>query len=194
MKKAIIILCGLFVTALSFGQTSSGTWNSTTATYANTKHGITWELISELDWVGRPILTESTLLKVRNDDTRILVKLLANPYSGKEGDAWSMISMYESKDYTDVVKAEAKRNGMTYTGTKVVKSQLCGIHAVKVKSDMTKYYPEHKATVHSIEYTYVLCKNNNVYTVAITLLSALETDLDDYDRIVTRLFNGFKIK
>lgn len=194
MKRTVICIVALFFSVILFAQTSSGTWNSATATYTNTKHNLSWKLIDELTWVGRPNLTESSLFKVRNDDTQILVKLGATHYDGPESDAWNYISLYNSKEYQDMMKAEAQRNGMTYKGITVAKSQLCGIHASKIKSDMTKYYPDQKATVHTIEYTYQLCKNNYVYTLGVTLLSALEEELDDYDRIVTKIFNGFSLK
>lgn len=194
MKKIVFCFVTLFFSALLLAQTSSGTWNSATATYTNSKHNLSWKLLDELTWVGRPILTESTLLKVRNDDTHILIKLGATYYDGPEGDAWNNMSIFNSKEYQDMVKAEAKRNGMTFKGITATKSQLCGIHAGKVKSDMTKYYPEQNATVHTVEYTYTLCKHNYVYTVTVTALSVLEEELSDFDRIATILFNGFNIK
>lgn len=194
MKKIVFCFVTLFFSALLLAQTSSGTWNSATATYTNSKHNLSWKLLDELTWVGRPILTESTLLKVRNDDTHILIKLGATYYDGPEGDAWNNMSIFNSKEYQDMVKAEAKRNGMTFKGITATKSQLCGIHAGKVKSDMTKYYPEQNATVHTVEYTYTLCKHNYVYTVTVTALSVLEEELSDFDRIATILFNGFSIK
>lgn len=195
MKKIAYCLVVLLFSSLLMAQTSSGTWDSETATYTNAKHNITWNLIDELTWIGRPILTESTLFKVRNDDFHILIKLgVLQHHGGPEADSWNYLSQYDSKELQDLTKAEAKRNGMTFKGITAAKSQLCGIHAIKTKSDMTKYYPEHDATVHCIEYTYHLFKNKNIYTVSVTALSVLEEELDNFDRIATMLFNGFNIK
>ena len=84
MKRIILILTTLLVCVCAYSQTSSGSWNSRTATYSNSAHKITWKLIEEWTWVGRPIFTEGTLLKVRNDDTHILVSLGVN----KEDAVW----------------------------------------------------------------------------------------------------------
>ena len=194
MKRIILIITSAVISLTVLAQTSSGTWNSRTATYTNTTHKITWQLDDELSWVGRPILTESTLLKVRNDDTHILVKLGASREDGIRGDIWNHTSDFESSQIKDLHRLQAKQNGMTYLGTKATKSQLCGIHAVKTRVDMKKYYPEYDQTVHSIEITYSLYKGNYLYTVSVTALSVLEEEIDLFDRIATQLFNGFSIK
>ena len=195
MKKLLTIISAVLVTTISFAQTSSGTWNNATATYTNTNHGITWKLIDELNWVGRPILTGSTLFKVRNDDTHILIKLAASKYNGSNGDdIWNFISSYDTKEYHDMVEAVAKKDGMTLKSVTAIKSQLCGIHANKVKTDMTKYHSDHNVTVHCVEYTYQLCKNGYIYTIAVTGLSVLEEELPPFERIANRLINGFSIK
>ncbi len=194
MKKCLSILAICLFASLAYAQTSSGSWNSRTATYTNTAHGITWKLIDEWTWVGRPILTESTLLKVRNDDTNILIKLGATKGDEGDTDAWDYISMFQSKQYLDMVRAQAKQNDMMFVSSKAVKSQLCGIHAVKTRTDMKKYYPEHKATVHGIEIMYNLYRRGNLYSVTVTALSVLEEDISEFDKIATELFNGFTIK
>ena len=193
MKKAILAIVAIFVSISAFPQVSSGTWNSKTATYTNTTHKITWQLFKDWTWVGRPILTDDTLLKVRNDDTHILVSLSASNDKIAETDPWDYISMFESPEYTQPKKLLAKQNGMTYTGTKAFKSQICGIHAVKTRSDMKRYYPEHQATVHSIEILYMFYLHDKVYTVTVTALSVLEDEIGEFDRIATELFNGFSI-
>ena len=179
---------------VAFSQTSSGTWNSRTATYTNTTHNLTWKLIDDWTWSGRPILAEGTLLKVRNDDTHILCSLSVNKEDAVVDDIWNHVSDFESPTIVNLKKMTAKQNGMTFLGTKASKSQLCGIHAVKTRTDMKKYYPEHKATVHGIEIMYNLYKRGNLYTVTVTALSVLEEEIPDFDRIATELFNGFSIK
>lgn len=193
MKRFVLLTLVMMMSLSSFAQVSSGSWNSSTATYTNSKHGISWQLIEEWSWVGRPILAESTLLKVRNDDTHILVSLGAEMFDGQDEDAWSMMSYYDSKEYMDLAKAKAKMNDMTLKSVKAVKSQICGIHANKVKNDLTKYYSEYDVTVHSVEYTYQFCKKNYIYTLTITALSCLEEELSDFDKIVTLIINGFSI-
>ena len=194
MKKYIIAVLLATVSLLSYSQTSSGQWNSSTATYINPAHKIIWQLIDDLEWIGRPILTESTLLKVRNDDTHILVKLGANKEVGLTGDPWDYVSEQEYPQLEKMRKQQALQNGMTYVGTKSTKSQLCGIHAIKQRVDMKKVYPEYGQTVHSIEIIYSFYKGNYVYTVSVMALSVLENEINDFERLATLLFNGFSIK
>jgi hypothetical protein len=194
MKRTIMTFLVTLLSVIALSQTSSGTWNNATATYTNVKHGITWTLIEGLDWIGRPILTESTLLKVRDDDTHILVTLGAKRTNGDEIDIWDYLSMYSTKQYLDIAKAEAKRNDMVFQYFKPVKSQLCGQHAIKVKSDMTKYYSEYKTTIHTVKYLYQIISGGYVYTLEILGLSVREDELAEFDRIVTRIVNGFIIK
>lgn len=181
------------ISLITFAQTSLGVWNGKTATYTNTTHKITWQLIEDAEWVSRPILGEGTLLKVRNDETQILVKLGATKTEPSDEDAWDYIQMFESPEFQEIPKQQAAYFGMEYLGTKAVKSQLCGIHAVKTRTDMKKYYPEYKQTVHSIEISYSLYRNGYIYTVTVTALSVLEEEIELFDRIATELFNGFKI-
>lgn len=194
MKKTILIQLLAIIPLFAFSQTSSGTWNSRTATYTNTTHNITWQLIDELTWVGRPILTDGTLLKVRNDDTHILVSLAVHKEDGVVSDIWDHISDFESPEVVQLKKMTAKQNNMTFLGTKAVKSQLCGLHAVKTRTDMKRYYPEHNATVHGIEIMYNIYKRGFLYTVTVTALSVLEEEIDGFDRIAIELFNGFRIQ
>ena len=194
MRKAFVFIVFVAFSLATFAQTSSGVWNSKTATYTNTTHKITWHLIEDAEWVDRPIIGEGTLLKVRNDDTQILVKLSATKADPGDEDAWNSISMYESPEFQEIPKQQAAYFGMEYLGTKAIKSQLCGIHAVKTRADMKKYYPEYKQTVHSIEISYSLYRNGYIYTVTVTALSVLEEEVEIFDRIATELFNGFCIK
>lgn len=194
MKRFLLTIMALLVALSAFSQTSSGTWNSRTATYTNTTHNLTWKLIDDWTWNGRPILAEGTLFKVRNDDTHILCSLSVNKEDAVVDDIWNHVSDFESPAIVNLKKMTAKQNGMTFNGTKASKSQLCGIHAVKTRTDMKKYYPEHKATVHGVEIMYNLYKRGNLYTVTVTALSVLEEEIPDFDRIATELFNGFSIR
>ena len=154
MKRLSVIFSILFASIVGFAQTTSGVWNEKIATYTNTKHKITWKLIEELEWKARPILSNSTLLKVRNDDTQILVSIDVQDDDKSAKDIWELLSIYNSKEYLAFPKAEAARNGMELQYVKPMKSQLCGLHANKVKTDMTKHYPEYKLTMHSVKYMY----------------------------------------
>lgn len=194
MKRVFLATLLATVSLFAFSQTNSGLWNSSKATYTNSAHKITWQLIEELDWVGRPILGEDTFFKVRNDDTQILVTLSAVKTEPGDVDAWDYISIFESEEFEEMPKQQAAYFGMEYLGTKVIKSQLCGIHAIKTRTDMKKYYPEHKQTVHSVGISYRLYKNGYVYTVNVTAISVLEEEIGEFDRIATMIFNGFKIK
>ena len=181
-----------FIPFFSFSQTASGEWNSKTATYTNSSHKITWKLIEDLEWVKRPILDESTLLKVRNYDTQLLVSLGADKYDGDYGDCWDYISKIESQPKS-LYKQLSEQSGMEYLGTEALKSQLCGIHAIKARSDSKKFNPENKQTIHYIEITYELFRRGYIYTVSIAAL-VLEEEIVDFDKIATMIFNGFSIE
>ena len=194
MKRFLLTIISLFVAMSVFSQTSTGSWNSTTSTYTNATHKVTWQLKEGWTWAGRPILTDNTLLKVRNDDTHILVSLSVHKEDGSVGDIWNDISDFESPVVVNLKKMTAKQNGMTFLGTKANKSQICGLHAVKTRTDMKKYYPEHNATVHGIEIIYHFYKRGYLYSASVTALSVLEEDISEFDRIAMELFNGFSIK
>jgi|LSQX01.3.fsa_nt_gb hypothetical protein len=194
MKRTIMTFLVTLLSVIALSQTSSGTWNNATATYTNVKHGITWTLIEGLDWIGRPILTESTLLKVRNDDNHIMVTLGVQRTNSDVGDIWDYLPMYNTEQYLDMAKAEARRNDMVFQYVKAVKSQLCGKHANKIKTVMTKYYSEYKTTIHSVNYQYQIVSGGYVYTLGILGLSVREDELADFDRIVANIINGFIIK
>ena len=194
MKKTILTLLLAIIPIFAFSQTSSGTWNSRTATYTNATHNITWQLFDDLVWSGRPILTDGTLLKVRNDDTHILVSLAVHKEDKAVSDIWDYVSEFESPAVVQLKKMTAQQNNMTFLGTKAVKSQLCGLHAVKTRTDMKRYYPEHNATVHGIVIMYNLYKRGNLYSMTVTALSVLEEDIDAFDRLATEIFNGFSIQ
>ena len=194
MKKSILASLFVLLSLSAFGQSSSGKWDVFTSKYTNTAHNITWQLLNNVTWVGRPILTEGTLHKVRNDDTHILVSLAVHKEDEGVDDIWDTIADYESPLAVQLKKMTATQNGMTFLGTKAIKSQLCGIHAVKTRTDMKKYYPEHDATVHGIEIMYNLYKRGNLYSMTVTALSVLEEDIDAFDRLATEIFNGFSIQ
>jgi len=194
MKKVLVYITLAFFSWTSQAQTSSGTWNNKTATYVNTAHQITWQLIDEWTWTGRPILTEGTLLKVRNDDTHILVSLSVQKDDSFVGDIWDCVSDYESPVVVSIKKVTAKQNGMVFLGTKATKSRLSGIHAVKTRTDMKKYYAEYNATVHGIEIMQILYRRGRCYTATVTALSVLEEDIPEFERIATEIFNGFIIR
>lgn len=194
MKRTILVFILTFIICEAFSQTSSGVWNSRTATYSNAEHKITWQLMDNTEWIGRPILEESTLFKVRNDELQVLVQLGATKSAPPDDDIWNYVSMFESEDITNPKKQLAAYYGMEYIGTKAIKSQLCGIHAVKVRTDMKKDYPEYNGTIHSIETTFSLYHNGYIYTITVTALSVLEEGIATFDRITTMIFNGFKIK
>ena len=83
MKKTLLAALLAIIPLSAFAQTSSGKWDVFTSKYINMTHNITWQLPNNLTWAGRPILTEDTLLKVRNENTHILVSLAI--HNGDEG-------------------------------------------------------------------------------------------------------------
>ena len=193
MKKLFIFITWTLIPLFAFSQTSSGVWNSKTATYTNSTHKITWQLIEDLNWVGRPILSESTLFKVRNDDTHIMVNLIVINNVKNSGDIWDSISEFSNPEFEKIHKGLAKQNGMSYVGSKAIRSQVCGIHAVKTRTDMKKFYPDSEETIHSIEISISFIKRNCMYKCTVTALSVLEEEIGYFDKIATQIFNGFNI-
>ena len=194
MKRLNITLFAMLVAMISYAQTTSGVWNSTTSTYTNTQYGIRWKLIEEWDWEARPILSKSTILKVRNNDTRILVSLDVQSLGKEENqEIWDYLHLYESKEYYNMQKAEAQRAGMVFQYSQSIKSQLCGKYANKIKTDMTKHYPEHNTTMHAVKYMYQVVSNNKLYSLCVHGLSVREDELEIFENLVTKIVGGFKI-
>ena len=194
MKKSIVFYILFLVSSLpTIAQTSEGKWDAESATYTNAKHGISWTLVEGMDWEGRPILTNSTLLKVRNKDAQIVVTLGATKGDTSEVDAWDYLSLYQSEKYIAMFELDAQRNNMTLNYVKPQKSQLCGRHALKIKVDMSRYYPEYDAILHSVWYQYQVVSGFFVYTLSIRILLSREEDLDDCDKLATMMFNQFAI-
>ena len=193
MKKTVFTVLMALLSLSAFSQSSSGTWDVFTSTYTNNAHNITWKLLDNLTWVRRPILTEGTLLKVRNDDLHILVSLAVQD-NVEQGDIWDSVSDFESPQMVEIKRLTAIQNGMTFIGTKAIKSSVCGIHAVNTRTEMKKYYPEHQATVYGIEVMYIFYKRGNLYSLTVTGLSVPEDVIEDFDRIAIDIYNGFSIK
>lgn len=194
MKRLSITLFAILIAFVSFAQTTSGVWNSATATYTNSQHGIKWKLIEDWDWEERPILSKSTILKIRSNGAHILVSIdVQNIKKEDDQDVWNYLYMYDSKEYYNIQKAEAQRNGMVFQYSKSIKSQLCGKHANKIKTDMTKYYPEYDITMHAMKYMYQMISNNMLYTLTVHGLSVREDELDIFENLVPKIVGGFKI-
>ena len=193
MRNLFLVILFILYSIPSFCQTSSGTWDDKTATYTNRAHKLSWKLIEDLKWDGRPILANSTLLKVRNEDAYILVKLGATYNDGPEQDAWEAMSFYESSEYKKIIDATAKSEGMKVVESKAIKSQLCGIHANKLTTHYSKYLSEYQQTIHRVDYTYKVAVNNYMYTLSVTALVLTGDELKDFERVATRIFNGFHI-
>lgn len=193
MKRVMTLLWFTLISTFIFAQSAKGIWDDKTATYTNSVHQITWKLFDDWDWESRPILGDGTVLKLRNNDTNILIKL--GIISGVNGDmdTWDAISYFESSNYQEMHKSEAKQYGMTYNGTKISKSQLCGIHAIKERVDMSKYYPEYKQNIHFIEIVYSIFRKKCLYSISVAALSVREDEIEIFDRIASELFKGYKM-
>ena len=77
--------------------------------------------------------------------------------------------------------------------SKAVKSQLCGIHANKLTTHYSKYLSEYQQTIHRVDYTYQVAVNNYMYTLSVTALLLTGDELEDFERVATKIFNGFQI-
>lgn len=191
MKRVILSLLLILSSISLTAQTSSGTWNTRTATYSNDRYGVKWTLIENISWVGRPILTESTLFKVRNDDTQIMVSLSVRKAESTNYEIWDDLPVYTSDEIMSILQAGAKKDNMVLKSVQPVRSQVRGYHANKVRVEKTKYYREYDTTVYAISYTYDVAKDGYIYAIAINGLSMLKEDIPDFDRIVATLLDGF---
>lgn len=188
MKRIITLFLFLNLVTILFAQTK-GNWNSRTCVYTNVNHQITWKLIDEFSWIERPIIANSTLLKMRCDDLNTLVTVTAT--KSEDGDPWTMASLAE-ETYLKTYKSEAIRTGMTFLSAKTSKCYFVGLHALKSRSEMKKKYPNQ--TVYSIHEGYQFYKKGYIYNVDVTVLSILEEEKDFFDIIASELFKNFSIK
>ena len=192
MKRLSYIVVLILFSSSLLAQSSQGKWDYGTATFTNKEYNVTWKLIPELSWIDRPKLSKDTILKKRSDDVQILVSLSANSEDGTMYDIWDLINyLSENSLYYKNVANEAKRNHMNindYTADKII---FHGMHAIKTTTDMAKYYPEHKTTVHSIHYSYFFKRDKVSYTLSIISLSVVEDEIELFNSIAKRLLDGF---
>ncbi len=191
MKKIFLSLLFVLSVFSLAAQTSSGIWNSRTATYSNDRYGVKWTLLEDVSWIGRPILTESTLFKVRNDDTQIMVSLGVRKADRPNYEIWDDLSVYTSDEMMAILQAGAKKDNMVLKSVQPVRSQIRGYHANKVRVEKTKYYREYDTIVYAISYTYDVAKDGYIYAIAINGLAMLKEEIPDFDRIVAVLLDGF---
>ena len=92
-----------------------------------------------------------------------------------------------------MIDATAKSEGMKVVDSKVVKSQLCGVHANKLTTHYSKYLSEYQETIHRVDYTYQVAVNNYTYTLSVTALMLTGDELKDFEKVATKIFNGFQI-
>jgi hypothetical protein len=187
--KRLFSLSLIFILASYLYAQSNGVWNSRTCTYTNAKHQTTWKLFDDFSWVERPILANSTLLKVRCDDLNVLVTIQAN--KGVVSDQWEWVS-FVGEEYKKVQKSEANRTGMILQNAKTERCYFCDMHALKSRSEMKKNYPNQ--VVYSIHESYQIVKRGYLYTLNVTILSILEEEKELFDEISSELFKGFSIK
>ena len=194
MKKAIIIFLFMMFGLPGYTQVTAGVWDAKTATYTNKQHKISWTLMEGLNWIGRPITSKGTLLKVKSEELNTLITLNAEPIqqtSNDSFDVWNEIGMYESEDYVKLSRAEAKRLGLELKSHKAIRSQLCGRHANKVTIDMSKYFPEYKKNGHSITYIYQVASDKYIYSLQVWGILVSEDQLADYEKFANLIMNGF---
>ena len=191
MKRCLLMFLMFISCTWVCGQTSVEKWDHATSTFTSYKYKVRWKLIDDLSWVQRPRLSNSTIFKMRSDDTHILVTLSIIPYSGKPFDPWNYQAFAsEIKSLRMMKNAEAERNHMKlkeYTSDKVI---FKGLHAIKTAADMTRYYPEYQTTVHSIHYSYFLTKDNVVYNLSVVGLSVNEEEIELFNLLVAQLLEG----
>ena len=125
-RKHILIIIAILYSLCSYAQTTYGTWNDRTATYSNSKYGITWTLISGFNWVQAPIHTSDTIFQVKEEDVGIMVTLTVDYVGNEEGDIWDVISFYTRDSYINLIRNEAKRNDMVLRNIKPTRSCVSG--------------------------------------------------------------------
>lgn len=194
MKRNIFALAVLLISFTNvIAQTNTGIWDNKNTTYKNKKFYVEWKLPNELTWIGRPILTEKTKFKVRNDDTNILVSLSIIPYSGPNRNIWE--HQNEIKEHViSEAKMTAGMHDMQYRWVKCEKSKICGINALRTIYDLSKYYPETNSTFHSIAYCYHVSYKNLLYNINVLAISINEIEMNDFYPIAEYIIDGFHLE
>lgn len=191
MKRSILSLLATIISIIANGQAVSGTWDAKTATYINKSHHIVWHIMEDIDWVARPVLSNTTLFKAKDEESGIMVTLGCHRNNTPGSDVWDMLPEYDKKEFVDMLKAQAKEMGLTYKSKKTSRSQICGKHATKITTDMTQYHPQYNVTTHAMNTIYQVANGEYIYTLNILATTLREEDVPLFDKIVASLIKGF---
>ena len=66
-----------------------------------------------------------------------------------------------------------------------------GLHAIKVVTDMSQYYPDFDVTVHRISYEYHVRKGSYIYLIGVLGFMVSEDELQNFEIVVSGIVNGF---
>lgn len=168
-------------------------WDENKSIYINEIHGIKWSLPRRLNWTGRPIVTESTIFKIRDDDNYILLSINVNN-AGKENlDAWDVTGHYKSPEYIRTMRKIALQSETIYIDSEVTREIISGIHANKIITEYQIVQTDFPVGYYRLQYQYQLGNGENVYTFNITGLYLQKTEYKKFDKIANDIINGLVI-
>ena len=168
-------------------------WDESSSVYINEVHGIKWSLPRYLKWTGRPIVSGSTIFKMRNEDYLILVSINVGN-TGREIDAWKIIDTYKSPEFIREIKKNALLSETVYIDSKATKELICDIHTNKIVTEYEISQSDFPAGYYRLAYQYQLGNGENVYTFNITGLYLQKAEYEDFGKLVNDIIRGLHIK
>ena len=169
------------------------TWDKDKSVYVNDIHGIKWSLPQHLEWIERPIVGESTIFKMRNDDYFILLSINVDNAGGRNLDAWENIDKYKTPEFIREMREMARLQETEYINSKVIKELISGIHTNKIITEYKITQPDYPDGVYRLAYQYQLGNGEYIYTFNITGLYLLKTEYGDFDKIANDIIKGLVI-
>lgn len=168
-------------------------WDKDKSVYVNDIHGIKWNLPQDLEWSERPVVGESTIFKIRNDDYFILLSIGVNNAGGRGLDAWENIGYYKTTEYIRKMKEAARLSETEYINSNVTKELISGIHTNKIITECKIAQSDFPDGFYRLAYQYQLGNGENVYTFSITGLYLRKAEYGDFDEIANDIIKGLVI-
>ena len=192
MKRIIAIIMAVSMLTTALAQGVKGSWDEKAFKYTNSFHKITWALPSEIAWTKIAASTPSICFKAVNYESGVMLILNIKEDQKYGNDAWTMYADMNSTEYKDYLKKSSRAAGVTLLSTDSAKSQLDGIHAIKKTSLIRKNDPALGGEVDILDITYLLCKDDKLYSVDMQAPNSLKSEVEGFDQIVNMIFKGVK--
>ena len=192
MKKVIISILLAILSLSAFSQTSLGTWDANTATYTNNIHKISWTLPKDYNWVNDKATNASISFKAVSEDIGCMLTINIHTDRKYGDDIWPNYAYYNSKEYFDGANKAMSAVGVELKSVEWVKSQICGIHALKSTSIIEREErPLGKIDILGIVYEFYF--EGKSYSISLQVPKLIYDANDDYGFVINQLIKGIKI-